>query len=188
MIASRGTLSTEEQRAQLKPDHLAVIGRRATPSIFVVDKRLRVLFYRSDPAERRKDFRPAQNGTLPASIEYTVLKLIAQSDDVPGSVLHGAVSASVAVRVVPLDGNGQGAYALIVERFAVRDQMEAIAGRLGLSPRERQVLALVVKGMRNDEIAHQLFISKSTAVFHVKQLLKKTHSRNRTEMVAKIIS
>ncbi len=187
MIGTRRAVSTQDQRAQLLPDHLAVLARRATPALFVVDKRLRVLFYRVDPAERRKEFRPSEDGALPPSIEYTALKLLAQREESPDGVLRGAASASVAVRILELEG-GTPAYAVMVERFAVRDQMETLANRFELSPRERQVLSLVVKGLRNEEIAQHLFISKSTAIFHVKQLLTKTGSRNRTEMVAKIIS
>lgn len=188
MIGSRRSAATEDQRAKLLPDHLAVLERRATPAIFIVDKRLRVLYYRADPSERRKEFRPAENGALPPSIEYTVLKLLAQADDKGDGVMRAAVSSSVAVRVIELSGGSTPAFVVMAERFALRDQMETLAARFSLSPRERQVLGLVVKGLRNDEIARHLFISKSTAVFHVKQLLTKTSSRNRTEMVAKIIA
>jgi DNA-binding CsgD family transcriptional regulator len=188
MIGSQRLLSTEDQRAQVLPAQIEVLQKRATPALFVVDKRLRVLFYRPDPDERRKEFRPAENGALPPSLEYTVLKLLAQDEEHGEGVWRAAVSASVAVRVFELDGGATVAYAVMVERFALRDQMETVSNRYGLSPRERQVLALVVKGLRNDEIAQHLFISKSTAIFHVKQLLTKTSSRNRTEMVSKIIA
>jgi DNA-binding CsgD family transcriptional regulator len=178
----------EDQRAALMPNHIEVLQRRSTPALFVVDKRLRVLYYRADPSERRTEFKVAADGALPPSIEYTVLKLLAQAETPLDGVWRAAVSSSVAVRVLELAGAVSPAYAIMVERFALRDQMETLASRYGLSPRERQVLGLVVKGLRNDEIAQHLFISKSTAIFHVKQLLTKTSSRNRTEMVAKIIA
>ncbi len=177
----------QDQRAQLLPDHVEALERRATPTLFIIDKRLRVLYYRADPSERRKEFRPTDGGTLPPSLEYTILKLLAQGEDPVDGVWRAAASASVALRIIELAGGAQ-TYAVLVERFALRDQMETIATRYGLSPRERQVLNLVVKGLRNEEIAQHLFISKSTAIFHVKQLLTKTSSRNRTEMVAKIIA
>ena len=170
------------------PDHIALLQRRATPAFFIVDKRLRVLYYRPDPSERRREFRIGDEGALPSSIEYTVLKLLAQTEQPDDGVWRAAVSSSVAIRVLELNGPSSPAYAVLVERFALRDQMESLASRYGLSPRERQVLSLVVKGLRNEEIAKNLFISKSTAIFHVKQLLTKTSSRNRTEMVAKIIA
>ena len=189
MIGTRRLVGAEDQRAQLLPDHLEVLERRSTPSIFVVDKKLRVIYHRADPSERRREFRPAENGALPPSLEYSVLKLLSQNDGANGDgVMRAAVSSSIAVRVLELAGGPTPAYMVMVERFALRDHMERLAARFSLSPRERQVLGLVVKGLRNDEIARHLFISKSTAVFHVKQLLTKTSSRNRTEMVAKIIA
>jgi DNA-binding CsgD family transcriptional regulator len=189
IIGARAEVSAAvaDQRASLTEEHLAVLERRTAPAVFIVDKKLRVLFYRADPLERRREFRPAENGALPPSLEYTVLKLLHQNDRESG-VWRAAPSRSVAVKVIELSGGSSPVYAILVERFALRDHMESVANRYGLSPRERQVLGLVVKGLRNDEIAQHLFISKSTANFHVKQLLAKTNSRNRTEVVAKIIT
>ncbi len=189
ITGTRRLVTSEDQRAKLMPDQLAVLERRATPAIFIVDRKLRVMYYRTDPSERRREFRPSESGALPPSLEYSVLKLLAQNDGGGGDgVMRAAVSSSIAVRVIELAGGPAPAYVVMAERFALRDHMESLASRFSLSPRERQVLGLVVKGLRNDEIAQHLFISKSTAVFHVKQLLTKTSSRNRTEMVAKIIA
>jgi DNA-binding NarL/FixJ family response regulator len=53
-----------------------------------------------------------------------------------------------------------------------------------LSPREREVLALLVDGAPNKAIARALGISVRTAKFHVTALLGKLHARNRAEAVA----
>jgi NarL family two-component system response regulator LiaR len=50
-----------------------------------------------------------------------------------------------------------------------------------LTPRERQVLALLVDGKTNREIAEQLTISPSTARLHVSNILAKLNAANRTE-------
>lgn len=181
--------AVEDQRSPVAPEQAAVLARRSTPTMFVVDQRLRVLYFRADPAERRKDLLPLEDGSLPPSVEYTVLKLFAQEHESSEGVWRAGLTGSVAVRVVQLAcaAGGGSAYAVMVERIGVRDKLLAVASRYGLSTRERQVLNLVVKGLRNEEIADNLCISKSTAIFHVKQLLTKTSSRNRTEIVAKII-
>jgi DNA-binding CsgD family transcriptional regulator len=50
-----------------------------------------------------------------------------------------------------------------------------------LSPREVQILQLVAKGLSNREIGESLVISEHTAANHIRSILRKTGSANRTE-------
>ncbi|HMQ55815.1 MAG TPA: response regulator transcription factor, partial [Anaerolineae bacterium] len=52
-----------------------------------------------------------------------------------------------------------------------------------LTHREREILALLVKGCTNQEIAARLSISDSTTRFHVSNVLSKLNVGNRTEAV-----
>jgi DNA-binding NarL/FixJ family response regulator len=54
-----------------------------------------------------------------------------------------------------------------------------------LTDRELDVLKLVVRGMRNKEIAAELGISENTAKFHLRNILDKLHAQNRAEVVAR---
>jgi NarL family two-component system response regulator LiaR len=53
-----------------------------------------------------------------------------------------------------------------------------------LTEREREVLALMVQGLNNNEIADRLVVSRSTAKFHVSSILSKLEATSRTEAVA----
>ena len=52
-----------------------------------------------------------------------------------------------------------------------------------LSSRELQILELVVKGLSNQKIARELDISKRTVDNHISNILKKTNTDNRVELV-----
>ncbi len=54
----------------------------------------------------------------------------------------------------------------------------------GLTPRERQVLALVAAGATNREIGAQLYMAEKTASVHVSRILAKLEVRSRTEAAA----
>ena len=51
----------------------------------------------------------------------------------------------------------------------------------GLSAREVEILSLVARGLSNREIGAELFISEHTAANHIRNILRKTESANRTE-------
>ena len=53
-----------------------------------------------------------------------------------------------------------------------------------LTPREAEVLRLIASGHTNRDIADELFITTNTVANHVKNILSKTASTNRTEAAA----
>ena len=54
---------------------------------------------------------------------------------------------------------------------------------LNISKREYEVLELIDKGLSNQEIASQLFISESTVKTHVSNLLLKLDAKRRTQAI-----
>jgi DNA-binding CsgD family transcriptional regulator len=77
------------------------------------------------------------------------------------------------------DAYGSGGEPPSVQRAESRQDTPDFA----LSPREQDVLALMVQGMTDRQIADALFISHGTARTHVYHILKKVDGRNRAAAV-----
>jgi DNA-binding NarL/FixJ family response regulator len=73
----------------------------------------------------------------------------------------------------------------VIERMAGQPVPDDSAGqRLDLlTPRERQVLELIARGLSNGEIAAEFVIEESTVKTHVKRILMKLHLRDRVQAV-----
>jgi NarL family two-component system response regulator LiaR len=63
--------------------------------------------------------------------------------------------------------------------------MEAERQKLGLSPREQEVLQLMAEGLSNQEIAERLFLSVPTVKTHSSKLFEKLDVKRRTQAVEK---
>jgi two-component system, NarL family, response regulator LiaR len=77
---------------------------------------------------------------------------------------------------------GRGTIDSTAAQALVSAQIEARNHTVGedLTQREREVLALVVAGMNNREIASKLFLSQGTVRLHVSNVLRKLDAPNRT--------
>ena len=58
--------------------------------------------------------------------------------------------------------------------------MELRKENFNLTPKEIEVLKLIVKGLNNSEIANELVLSLSTVKFHIENIFTKLNTTNRT--------
>ncbi|HEX2193336.1 MAG TPA: AAA family ATPase [Acidimicrobiales bacterium] len=73
----------------------------------------------------------------------------------------------------------------VPRRAAGADQgLEPDLARLGVTPREADVLTLVAEGLSNKEIATRLYVSARTVEKHVERLMMKTGAANRAQLAA----
>jgi DNA-binding NarL/FixJ family response regulator len=63
----------------------------------------------------------------------------------------------------------------------------ALTTEQNLSPREKQILELLVEGLIDKEIAHELGISRETVRTHLGKIYQKLQVRSRTEAVVKYL-
>lgn len=56
-----------------------------------------------------------------------------------------------------------------------------------LTPRERDVLELVVRGLTSQQVAHRLCLSVRTVENHVQRAMRRTGSPNRTTLALLVV-
>ena len=74
----------------------------------------------------------------------------------------------------------------LLDRFAARPEITNLAPPAGLdllTNREREVMALVVRGLSNAEIRKELYLSEPTVKTHVGRILMKLGVRDRVQLV-----
>ncbi len=65
--------------------------------------------------------------------------------------------------------------------------MRHIQLKIDFTNREFQIINLLAEGSRAKEIANELFVSELTVRTHMKNILRKSHARNTTALVASCI-
>ena len=93
--------------------------------------------------------------------------------------LAAALGAVPGLALVP-----DGAAADVVLSAVATGEPRGEGGAPALTPREREVLALLAEGASNKLIARRLGISVHTAKFHVGQVIDKLDATGRTDAVA----
>src|SRR5688572_9388266 len=103
------------------------------------------------------------------------------------SYLFKKVSADDLAKAIHAANEGFSTFAPEVTKILVQSLKQPHPVFEDLTPRERDVLALIVKGMGNNEIANALVISLSTTKSHVANILAKMGAASRLELIAMVL-
>jgi DNA-binding CsgD family transcriptional regulator len=163
--------------------------RSSAPVMFVIDEQLRPVLAEEpagDDSPLHALYRP-RNGHPPPLLAHTLEQMIAELATSPRGAAVSRALPFAFVRLARLVGGSAAFYLVSVEPARRRATVLRAMTRYGLSRREGQVLGEVLRGASSTEIGESLSISGSTATFHLKQLLRKTSSRNRTELTARVL-
>ncbi|MGP6157008.1 MAG: response regulator transcription factor [Vulcanimicrobiaceae bacterium] len=166
----------------VQPSHTVppadLVRRRAIPAFYSVDDELRVHFSCGVP-------RGVNMERLPVRVERIVRNLTeASGRDAECSI---GVDGDTIVRIVESYSPAENLKGIIVEKLRMRDPMREAIQRFGITARETQVLRLLLLGASTSTIAKELHIAETTACDHVRRIARKTSSRGRGQIVARVL-
>jgi DNA-binding CsgD family transcriptional regulator len=164
----------------------------ADEAFYVLDRDMQIVLAWNSANQRRIALTGLQTRIaerLPAVLEETVRELTAgwgksTAENKPGMARPVPF---LVVHTQPVVGPSGLLIGVRLDRYEVPNSLREPAARFHISPREVQVLTLVLDGKHLDEIATQLHITSSTVQDHIRSMVEKTGSRNRSALIARIM-
>ena len=124
-------------------------------------------------------------------IQIIALTSFKEKEYVEGALKAGAngyllkdVSAEELVNSVRRAAAVQPSLSPEAAQVLIKNVNEPVDKQPDMTGREKEILALMVEGLSNNEIAERLIVSQSTVKFHVSNILSKLGVTGRTEAVA----
>ena len=161
-------------------------------TFYVLDRDCRIVLALDSEEERRIKRTGLQTRTtdrLPALLEQTVRELTEHWDETEDA--RGARQARpvpfLIVRTASMAGPAGSFIGVRIDRFRAPNSLSSAAAKFHISPREVQVLALLLDGRHLSEIGSLLHITSSTVQDHIRSMVEKTGSRNRSDLIARIL-
>jgi DNA-binding CsgD family transcriptional regulator len=109
-------------------------------------------------------------------------------DAAPTVRVPSTTSGWLLIHASHLHSSASGDIAVIIEPAHPGSVAPLLLSSLGLTPRERDVALLVLRGASTQTIAGQLHLSAYTVKDHLKSIFDKTGVRSRRDLVARILA
>lgn len=130
--------------------------------------------------------------------QLLILMLTAYADDeqifqslkrgASGYLLKKTPPSKILEAIADVHAGGAPMSNFIARRVVQHFQALETPGELeGLTPREKEILSCLVKGLRNKEIADTMGVSAETIRAHLRNIYEKLHVTSRTEAVVKFL-
>jgi DNA-binding CsgD family transcriptional regulator len=184
------TLPTEEGRVRAEdaPDiEIAFLERRSRSHLLLLDSECKIVLGETEAVRALLPdvaFGSDGRAQLSPELRELVMERIASIGSHDSAIL---AFGNVVLRLVPLTGPLGTFTAITIEGTRRREDLASQKKAYRLTPREVDVLKLILQGLRASEVARALNITKNTANDYFKSLLRKTESRNRSEMISKVL-
>jgi DNA-binding CsgD family transcriptional regulator len=161
----------------------------APPGTLVLDRDLRLVSW-TPSARTWIDALPsaemfARWGMLP-SVVYPTAVLARSQDgaDAARALVQAGDGRWVTIEAAALEGEREGEVAVQLRSATAGETFELLCRVYALSPREREVVSLLVAGLDTRAIAERMFISPHTVQDHLKSVFAKIGIHSRRELLA----
>jgi DNA-binding CsgD family transcriptional regulator len=177
------------------PESAALLGQaqgRQMPGIIILDDAGAVVMSNARAFEMLRDLgtaplREAGVQVLPTVLISLVPQLRARLREREDTSTAALLTVDLCVRACHMSGPTSRHLLLVLERVQRRDAVAQNLERFALSPRECDVVMLVLYGHSNRRIADQLFLTEYTIEDHLKRVFAKLGVKSRTALAAKIL-
>ena len=168
-----------------------LVKKRAKPRVILLNPDFSIAFAEADTLEalaRHLGFARERINRVPLNLEQPIRRAVEtwQRTNSCDEFLIAA-SRDLMLRVSRLDGTDGHFIAIFLEEISRREDLADAARRYHFTRRELHVLTLMLGGLTVNEIAANLCLAETTVADYFKHLIKKTHARNRTEMLARVL-
>jgi DNA-binding CsgD family transcriptional regulator len=173
-------------------DDRSIPAETSDGEFYVLDRDMEIVLAWNSEDQRRialTGLRTRVADRLPALLEETVRELTV-GWGVDSSSQRTGIARPVpflVVRTQPLSGPMGLFIGVRIDRFRPPSSLIDAATRFHISPREVQVLALLLDGAHLNEIGRHLHITSSTVQDHIRSMVEKTGSQNRSELIARVL-